>query len=206
MDIKISEMTYSQLAAGDAIPTVNIASPTTNNYALGGDIPLLMGISKWDASAVYTSGHIVIYDSATTKGLFMVNTTTTAGDAPEGIAGYDKFNAIALNWVQNALPVTFSLGAGTIDITGKRTGTITTSALSILQTYTITIVGDFTVAGFEKKITLKQLASQTVSQNVYENNIENFTISVSSTNIITIIFRATKNYPSGIKIDFKMEG
>lgn len=107
-DIKISEMTYKQLTADDQFPTINSASPSDNFYAFGVDIPLLVGVSKWDASAIYTSGHIVIYNSSITKGLFLVTGTTSAGDSPDG-TGYENFKSIALAWVPNAFA---ELGGG----------------------------------------------------------------------------------------------
>jgi hypothetical protein len=91
---KISQMTYKQLAADDQFPTVN-GSSLDNFYAFGGDIPVLIGILQWDASAIYTSGQIVIYNSAEVKGMFLVTSTTSAGDAPDG-AGYSKFTSLSL--------------------------------------------------------------------------------------------------------------
>jgi hypothetical protein len=100
---KISQMTYKQLAADDEFPTVN-SSSLANTKALGGDIPLLIGILQWDASAIYTSGQIVIYNGAEVKGMFLVTSTTSAGDAPDG-TGYTKFKSLALAFVPNIINV-----------------------------------------------------------------------------------------------------
>jgi hypothetical protein len=48
---KISEMTYKQLAVDDEFPTVNSGS-IFNTKALGGDIPVLVGILQWSVSAI----------------------------------------------------------------------------------------------------------------------------------------------------------
>ncbi len=98
---KISEMPYKQLTTTDQIPTVNSALPGENNYAFANDIPLLVGISVWDSSAIYTVGHLVIYNSSTVSGIFRVTATTSAGDAPEG-TGYAKFESYCLSWINNA--------------------------------------------------------------------------------------------------------
>jgi hypothetical protein len=94
-DKKISQMDYKQLAVDDQFPTINPSLPTENYYALGGDIPVLMGILQWNADTIYTKEQIVIYNSSTVKGMFLVKSTTSAGDAPDG-AGYSKFTSLSL--------------------------------------------------------------------------------------------------------------
>lgn len=102
-------MDYKQLAADDQFPTVNSGLVGENKYAFGADIPLLVGISVWDSSASYLAGHTVIYNSSTTKGIFLILDTTTPGDSPDG-TGYDKFKSIALAFVPNAVTYPSSSG------------------------------------------------------------------------------------------------
>jgi len=117
---KISEMTYKQLAADDMIPSVNPTTDPTENYNfLGADIPLLVGVSVWDASATYAAGHIVIYNDSTIKGMFLVTTTTSAGDSPAG-TGASKFKSVGLGYVANSHSASDNIGY-------ERTGFITVS-------------------------------------------------------------------------------
>jgi hypothetical protein len=134
---KISQMTYKQLAADDQFPTVN-GSSLDNFYAFGGDISLLVGILQWDASAIYTSGQIVIYNGAEVKGMFLVNNTTSAGDAPDG-TGYTKFQSIGLSWVRNDTVPPLSNASPNINIGYLRTKEIRIDQTpSTTVTYTIT--------------------------------------------------------------------
>jgi hypothetical protein len=135
---KISEMTYKQLAVDDEFPTVNSGS-IFNTKALGGDIPLLIGILQWNASAIYTVNQIVIYNSNTIKGMFLVTSTTLAGDAPEG-TGFNKFKSVSLSWVRNDT-TSLSNASPNVDIGYLRT----------------------------KEITINQTASTTVSYNITSN-------------------------------------
>jgi hypothetical protein len=112
---KISQMTYKQLAVDDEFPTVNSGS-IFNTKALGGDIPLLIGILQWNASAIYTAGQIVIYNGAEVKGIFLVTSTTSAGDAPDG-AGYSKFTSLSLVFMPSNIHL-----SGIWNIGKQRTG------------------------------------------------------------------------------------
>jgi hypothetical protein len=121
-NLKISQMDYKQLAADDQFPTVNASNPGENKYALAGDIPLLVGISKWDVAASYAEGHTVIYNSSITKGIFLVTTATSAGDSPDG-TGYEKFKSISLAFIPNAF-AELSGGGGIPTVGYCRTGRI----------------------------------------------------------------------------------
>lgn len=118
---KISEMTYKTLALDDQFPTINSASPTTNFYALAADIPLAVGVSQWNSLATYAAGHVVIYNGSTTKGLFMVNSTTSAGDAPDG-TGYAKFKSLALAFIPTNIFTTTSTSGPNWTTAKERTG------------------------------------------------------------------------------------
>lgn len=108
-DLKISEMTYKQATADDQFPTVNSSEPGVNNYGLVGDIPLLVGISPWDSNTAYAVGHVVIYSSSITKGLFLVTSTTSPGDSPDGV-NYGKFKCISLGFIANLFSLDSSVG------------------------------------------------------------------------------------------------
>jgi len=122
MNLKISQMNYKQLAADDQFPTVNSSLVGENAYALGNDIPLLVGISQWNVDATYEAGHTVIYNSSITKGIFLVTATTSPGDSPDG-TGYEKFKSISLAFVPNAF-AELSGGGGIPSVGYCRTGRI----------------------------------------------------------------------------------
>jgi len=192
---KISEMTYKTLALDDQIPTVNSSSPGENFYALGADVPVLLGNSQWNSSTVYPVGHIVSYNSATTKGLFMVRTTTLAGYAPEGV-GYDYFNVLGLGWVEN----TFNANSADyfLDIAGKRTGVITwTEAASIGDTVLIVLTGDFTYASHKNLI---------VTNNSAPTTGETFTIEYYNSQINIYITLVSAYATNGLKLRFELHG
>lgn len=116
---KISQMTYKQLAEDDYVPAVNpVTNPLENYYFLGADIPLLVGVSQWDAAATYAAGHIVIYNTSTVKGMFLVTTTTSAGDAPDG-AGATKFKTLSLCFVNNEFNCVSNVWTITHQLTGR---------------------------------------------------------------------------------------
>lgn len=120
---KISEMTYKTLALDDQIPTVNSSSPGENFYALAADIPLAVGVSQWNSFATYLAGHVIIYNGATTKGLFMVNSTTSAGDAPDGVA-FAKFKSLGAGFISTNTFTTADTSPSNINwtIDKERTG------------------------------------------------------------------------------------
>lgn len=94
-------MDYKQLSADDQFPTVNSSLVGENKYALGTDIPLLVGISVWDTNASYLSGHVIIYNNTINKGLFLVVTDTAPNEAPDNLAGAAKFKSLGLSYIPN---------------------------------------------------------------------------------------------------------
>ena len=104
-NLKISEMTYKTLDGGDLFPTINPAISSTTNYSTAAaEIPVFIGISKWNADTIYQIGHVVIYNGTINKGLFLVTNTTSAGNSPEG-TGYENYKSISLAFVKNEFTI-----------------------------------------------------------------------------------------------------
>ena len=178
-DLKISEMTYKQLAADDQFPTVN-SSTLDNTKGLAGDIPLLVGISVYDSNAVYVPGHLVIYNTDTVSGIFRVKTLTTPGEAPEGI-GFDKFESYGIGWRENTFDADVSNYF--ISIEGKRTGKITfTDALTVGDGILIVLTGDW-VSGLNKNLIVTGNSGPITYAGTESFNIEytNFQINIYCT-------------------------
>jgi hypothetical protein len=137
-DLKISDMAYRAVQESDMIPVVDSSNLTTNYYALAGMINF-QRIFRWNSSAIYLADDLVIYNSETVKGMFLVTSTTLAGDSPEG-AGFNKFKSVSLSWVRNDT-ASLSNASPNVDIGYLRT----------------------------KEITITQTASTTVSYNINSN-------------------------------------
>ena len=195
---KISQMTYKQLAADDEFPTVN-SSSLANTKALGGDIPLLVGILQWNVSTIYTEGQIVIYNSANVSGMFRVKTTTVAGDAPEGV-GFDKFESYSIAWRENTFNVTQNSPDYFVNIEGKRTGRITfTDSISVGVSILVVLTGDW-ASGANKNLIVTDNNSNGTDSG------ESYAISYSSGQI-TINCRTSRNYTAGtFKFKFTLHG
>lgn len=147
-------MTYKQLDMGHEIPSIDPNNPGQNFKFYGEDIPLLVGVSKYDPAASYLDGHTVIYNTTEVKGLFLVNSNTSPGDAPDG-SNYDKFTALSLAFVPNA----FTRSGGHWDITKQRTGRLnfgtgTTYSSGINQFYVNTQFDQSWLAGKKIIVTL----------------------------------------------------
>jgi hypothetical protein len=198
-DLKISEMTYKQLAADDQFPTVN-SSTLDNTKGLAGDIPLLVGISVYDSNAVYVPGHLVIYNTDTVSGIFRVKTLTTPGEAPEGI-GFDKFESYGIGWREN----TFSADVSNyfISIEGKRTGKITfTDALTVGDSILIVLTGDW-VSGLNKNLIV---TGNGTAVTMYAPGGESFTIEYLNSQI-NIYCKPDRSYSAGnFRLKFTLHG
>jgi hypothetical protein len=196
-DLKISEMTYKQVTADDQFPTVNSSEPGVNNYGLVGDIPLLVGISPWDSNISYAVEHVVIYNSATTSGMFRVKTVTSPGDAPEG-AGFNKFESYAIGWRENAHIATSS--SYFLDIQGQRTGIITyNDPVAVNDSILIVLSGDWALAANKNLIVTSNGSNSS-------GGGESFTVEYINTQI-NIYCKAAYNYVSGgFKLKFTLHG
>jgi hypothetical protein len=196
-DLKISEMTYKQLAADDQFPTVN-SSTLDNTKGLAGDIPLLVGISVYDSNAVYVPGHLVIYDTNTVSGIFRVKTLTTPGEAPEGI-GFDKFESYGIGWRENTFDADVSNYF--ISIEGKRTGKITfTDALTVGDGILIVLTGDW-VSGLNKNL----IVTGNSGPNTYAGS-ESFNIEYTNSQI-NIYCKLAYSYTAGnFRLKFTLHG
>ncbi len=194
---KISEMTYKQLSADDQFPTINSSTPNANNYAFGGDIPVLLGITQWNPNAVYGVNQIVIYNSNTVSGMFRVKTITSAGDAPEGSA-FDKFESQAIGWKEN-LHVATNIDYF-LDIGGQRTGKITyNDSLSVGDSLLIVLTGNWISSANKNLIVTNNSVNSLMSG-------ESFVIEYYNTQI-NIYCKVTDNYSSGqFKIKFMLHG
>jgi len=197
-DKKISEMTYKQLAADDFFPTVN-SSTLANTAALGGDIPVLVGILQWNASTIYTAGQIVIYNSANVSGMFRVKTTTVAGDAPEGV-GFDKFESYSIAWRENTFNVTQNSPDYFVELQGKRTGRITfTDAVPANSFILVVFTGDW-ASGINKNLIVTNSSINSSA------NGESYTVNYSAGQI-NVYCKPSVNYIAGnFRFKFTLHG
>ena len=198
-NLKISEMTYKTLDGGDLFPTINPAISLTANYnTAAAEIPVFVGISKWNADTIYQVGHTIIYNSAAVKGMFMVDTLTIAGDAPEG-AGFDKFKSIGFNFINTIYNANFA--SYFIDINGGRTGSIVFNEnLAVNDTILIVLTGDWT------NVLNKNLIITNFSAPLTLNTVESFNVEYIGTQI-NIRTKVSSNYNSGFfRIKFELHG
>jgi hypothetical protein len=193
---KISEMDYKQLSADDQFPTVNASLPQENNYALGADIPLLVGISVWNSSATYAVGHLVIYNSSTVSGIFRVVTTTSAGDAPEG-TGAAKFVSYALSWINTA-------HVDNDNISYERTGVLTVS-LTGAATENFTINSSLVTSSTSHKVTATLFRTQAGGSSVSEDILIK-SLGITSGSITFYIEKTTSGSLGSVKIAYTIEG
>lgn len=157
---KISQMNYKQLAADDQFPTVNSSLVGENAYALGGDIPLLVGISQWNVDASYQAGHVVIYNTTEVKGMFLVVDTTSPADAPDNVGGAAKFKSLGLSFVNNEWSQGESIGY-------QRTGTVSFNVSGSGIIDAILLDSSIITDTFSKKITATVVTDDTLNKDVY---------------------------------------
>lgn len=196
-DKKISEMDYKQLAVDDQFPTINASSPTENFYALGGDIPILIGILQWNSSTIYTPGQIVIYNGLKTKGMFLVVTTTSAGNSPDNLAGFNKFKSLGLVYVEN-------LNAANDNIAYQRTGYINVS-LTGAAVNNFTIYSDLITSSTSYKVSATLFRNQAPGSSVSENIVIK-SLGITAGSITFYVEKSTAGALGGVRIAYTIEG
>jgi len=196
-DKKISEMDYKQLAVDDQFPTINASSPTENFYALGGDIPVLIGILQWNSSTIYTLGQIVIYNGLKTKGMFLVVTTTSAGNSPDNLAGFNKFKSLGLVYVEN-------LNAANDNIAYQRTGYINVS-LTGAAVNNFTIYSDLITSSTSHKVSATLFRNQAPGSSVSENIVIK-SLGITAGSITFYVEKSTAGALGGVRIAYTIEG
>lgn len=194
---KISQMDYKQLSADDQFPTVNSSLVGENKYALGTDIPLLVGISQWNSSAVYSAGHLVIYNSSINKGIFLVTATTLSGDSPDG-TGFEKFQSVALSYVANSHVNNDSIGY-------ERTGYLTvTLAGSAIENFTI--YSDVITSSTSHKVTATLFRNQGPGSTAVSENILIKSLGVTMGSVTFYIEKKNFGSLGSVRISYSIEG
>lgn len=186
-------MDYKQLAADDQFPTVNASNPGENKYSLGGDIPLLVGISQWSVDAAYSAGHVVIYNTTEVKGMFLVKSTTTPGDAPDNTA-FDKFESLSLGFVNNDWVQGEAIGY-------QRTGTVSFIVSGSGAIDAILLDSSIITDAFSKKIT-----ATVVLDNTLKKDVSLKAIVPSTGEILFYVCKESAGGLTGVRIAYTIEG
>jgi hypothetical protein len=192
-NLKISQMDYKQLAADDQFPTVNASNVGENKYALGGDIPLLVGISQWNVDAAYSAGHVVIYNTTEVKGMFLVKSTTSPGDAPDN-AAFVKFESLSLGFVNNEWTQGEAIGY-------QRTGTVSfiVSGSGVIDA--VLLDSSIITDSYSKKITATVVVDDSLKKDVYLKAIV-----PTSGQILFYVCKQSAIGMSNVRIAYTIEG
>lgn len=191
---KISQMNYKQLAADDQFPTVNSSLVGDNAYALGGDIPLLVGVSTWNTDASYLAGHVVIYNTSEVQGMFLVVTDTSPNEAPDNAAGAAKFKSLGLSFINNEWTQGEAIGY-------QRTGTVSFSVSGSGTIDAILLDSSLITDVYSKKISATVVTDDTAKKDVY---LKAIVPSVGS--ILFYICKESAGGLSGVRIAYTIEG
>lgn len=198
---KISEMDYNPLSKTDIFPTVNtVGLDIINSHAKAEDIIKLVNLYHWEIDKIYAAGSLVIYNSATTKGVFLVTTTTIAGNSPEN-AGYNKFKSVSLAFVPNNIPVVGfspSISLGYLR-TARLSFPVASPAIST-GVYLISLQTSFTEAELRNaKIDC------TVSHNGQFGNVQVRSATSGNSSLIAIYLEFFSNTSNAFNVDIKVE-